>query len=148
MAIGIIAVGGDMVINVATTTEAAGVFTPGAYSPVDGLTTINRNSTRNKTATSIFGRAAKIQNFGPRDLSYTLNGLISVGDSGQDILRAAEASNDVLSLQVLFDGTNGFNVLGRVGGGSGDADPDSNPKTGWEFATIAVPELDGTGPIW
>ena len=151
MALGTIAVGSNVRVAVATTTESGGVYTPGTYSDVDGLTQISRSGTRDKTSTGIFGRATKHTTYGSMDLSYTLTGAISIGDSGQDIIETAKFGNSVLSLKVTFDGdtkTNGFTVLVRVGGGSGDMTPDGLPGVSWECGAIADPVEAGTGPVW
>lgn len=151
MALGTIAVGANVRIQVATTTEAGGVYTPGTYSPVDGITQISRSGNRDKTTVGIFGRSAKVVNYGSLDLTYTLTGVLSVGDTGQGIVETAKADNSVLSLKVTFDGdtkTDGFTALVRVGGGGGDMAPDGNPGVSWELGTIADPVIEGDGPIW
>lgn len=151
MALGTIAVGANVRVSVATTTESGGVYTPGTYSPVDGITQISRSGNRDKTSIGIFGRANKVVNYGSLDLTYTLTGVLSVADTGQGIVEAAKADNSVISLKITFDGdtvTDGFTALVRVGGGGGDMQPDGNPGVSWEMGTIADPVIAGAGPIW
>ena len=148
MAVGIPIAGSDIEITVATTTVVGGVYTPGTYSPVSDLTTISNNSTRDKTATGVFMRTTKHTTFGPQDLSFTLSGLLSVGDSGQDILRTARDTNAVVSLKVLWDGTNGFTVLARVGGGTGNLTPEGLAETSFEISAEDAPAEVGDGPVW
>ena len=151
MALGTIAVGANVRVSVATTTETGGVYTPGTYSPVDGITQISRSGTRDKTTVGIFGRQNKVVNYGSLDLTYTLTGVLSVGDTGQGIVEAAKADNSVIALKITFDGdtkADGFTALVRVGGGSGDMAPDGNPGVSWEMGTIADPVIEGAGPIW
>lgn len=149
MATGTPIVGNNVEIYVAANTPAnSDPPVEGTYEQVSDLTTISKNSTRDKTDTGVFMRSVKYTTYGARAVSYSLNGLLSVGDSGQDILRAAEVSNDIVFLKILWDSTNGFSVPCRVGSHTGNATPDGRVEVTYELAAEDDETEIGTGPNW
>jgi hypothetical protein len=142
-------VGTAVTIEVAPNTPAlSNPPTAGTYVDCNDLTTLSKNSTRNKQTQSVFMRATAYATYGQREVTYSVNGLLSVGDSGQDILRAAEASNDVVFVKITWDGTNGFSVPCRVGSHTGNSTPENRVEITYELSAEADATMEGTGPIW
>jgi hypothetical protein len=120
----------------------------GTYVDLNDITTISKNSQRNSSQQSVFMKTTQYNTFGRKTVTFSLNGLLSIGDSGQDVLRAAEDSNDVVFLKVLWDGTNGFSIPCRVGSHTGNADPDTRIQITYDLSAEDDATAVGTGPIW
>src|SRR5574337_345054 len=140
--------GSSLQISVAANTPALSAPPiAGTYSPCNDLTTISKNSTRNSTNVAVFMKSTQYVSYSPRQSSYSLNGLLSVGDSGQDLLRAAEAAEDVVFLKVLYDGVNGFSVPCLVGSHTGNVTPEGRVEITYELGAVGSETIVGTGPI-
>lgn len=140
MAVGVTQVGANFRMTVATTFA-------GTYEPVSHINAISRPSNRTITQFAAFGLNPSIGVPGPREVSYQAGGYLSIGDSGQDILRAAEAANTTVFIKMLFDGTNGFNQEVRVGSQTFSAAPDGLQLTTFEFSAVGTAVIIGTGPV-
>lgn len=142
-------VGTAVTIQVAPNTPAlSNPPVAGTYVDCNDLTTLSKNSTRNKQTQSVFMRATAYTTYGQREVTYSLNGLLSVGDSGQDALRTAEETNDVIFVKILWDGTNGFSVPCRVGTHTGNSTPENRVEITYELTAEDDATAEGTGPIW
>jgi hypothetical protein len=84
---------------------------------------------------------------GSRGQTYSVSGLFDPTDAGQVILRTADIDSEVASIQVLFDGTNGFTQDVEVNSMSHSATPDGFQETGFEFTADADAVIVGTGPV-
>lgn len=133
--------GADLVVNV----EDPG--SPGTYVPVNDMNSYNKNSSRDRTAYPVFMRAVPHTLVAPREVSFTLSGYLNMTDPGQQILRAAEEADTVVSLEVLPDGTNGFRQDVRVGTRTHDADPEAFQEVSFEMSAADVPTVVASGPI-
>ena len=125
-------------------TEAAPV--EGVYVEVGNLTSIAKNASRNKTTQSVFNRSNAYVSYDQVVGTYTLQGLKSIGDAGQDDLDAAVDSNATMFLKILWDGTNGFTCPVKVGTKTGNGTPADRAQTSWELSAQDVETLVGTGP--
>lgn len=119
----------------------------GVYDPVSHINSFGRSSNRTITQFPAFGLDPSIGVPGPREVTYQAGGYLSIGDSGQDLLHTAEKNNTTVFIQVLFDGTNGFQVEVRVGSKTFNAAPDGLQLNTFEFSSVGTPTIIGTGPI-
>lgn len=148
MAIGTPIEGTSIVIKAAPNTGTDTAPTIGTLVEVGNLTSISKNASRNKTTQTVFNRAAAYVSYDQIVATYTLQGLKSIADDGQDLLDGAVVSNDIIFLEVLWDGINGFSVPVRVGTKTGDSTPADRSQTSWELAAETSETLVGTGPVW
>jgi len=125
-------------------TEAAPV--EGVYVEVGNLTSIAKNGSRNKTSQTVFNRATAYVTYDQSVVTYTLQGLKSVGDGGQDELDTLFGSNATGFLKILWDGANGFTVPIKVGTKTGNGTPADRTQASWELSGQDDETLVGTGP--
>ena len=141
MPLGIVPVGANFVLQSATTFG-------GIYSPVSDLNSFNKTSNRTINQFPVFGRSVAYGIPAPREETYSASGYLSIGDTGQDMLRAAELANTTVFLKVFFDGaTNGFIQEVRVGSKSFSVAPDGLQEVTFEFSAVGTATIVGTGPI-
>lgn len=145
MAEGVIALGSAAQIQVAPTTEAAGVYTPGTYANVSYLTSYQRRNNRTTNETAVFMKGTKVVASSSATRNLTLNGLLAVGDTGQQTLRTASEDNSVVAVKILPDGTNGQVLIAKVATDGWDGDPESPQKTSFELNGVTDPTDVGTG---
>lgn len=136
MAVVTIAMTEDTVIEVATSSG-------GSYSPISDLDNYSYNSDSPFKTFPVFQAAAHSVN-DPEVGKLTLSGFKSIGDSGQDMLRAAKAARSVVYVKLLADGTNGFYRPFKVGTIQESATRDGNiVKVSFELSSdgdeVAVP---------
>lgn len=147
MAVGSTFIGSAAIISVAPNTGTDAAPVAGTYVPLSKMNTIGKTSTRNSTSEPVFMETDALVTFGPRDQSWSLGGFISPGDSGQAALNDAEASNDTVFIKLLYDGTNGFTQLVRVGTITIGLTPTGIPTITYAFAGAAPAVITGTGPL-
>jgi hypothetical protein len=100
------------------------------------------------TETDVFMQADPLSNVGREHVTFTLDGLLSTADDdGQALIAAHVTARDYFLLQVLWDGTNGFNAQVRVStrkksGKAGNNFPDTEFVFQVKPSTI-VAVLDG-----
>lgn len=140
MAVGTVQVGADFELSVSTTLG-------GTYEPVSDINSFQKTSNRTISQFPVFQRATAHGVPAPREQTYSAGGYLSVGDSGQNMLRAAEDGNTTVFIKVLFDGANGFTQEVRVGSTSFQAAPDGLQETTFEFAAADDAAVVGSGPI-
>lgn len=141
MATGDVVLTSDTVIEVATSVG-------GSYSQVSDLNTYTVNSDRQIRSFPVFmGATHTVPD--PRTLRITLNGYLSVGDTGQDTLRDSERNNDIVYLKILPDGTNGTIFPVRTGTRelSGDAEGGLH-RVSFECSMDGDPTEVGSGGGW
>lgn len=147
MAIGTTMLGAATVISAAPNAGTEASPSAGTYAPVSDINTLTRNSTRNVTNYSVFGRSVAYSIPGSRDQSYSLGGYISVGDTGQGTLIAAELANTTAYIKIQFDGTNGFTQAVKVGSRTFSMTPDGLQAMTLQLSSAADPLILGTGPL-
>lgn len=138
MAVGTIVLGEDAVISVSTTVG-------GTYEPISDLNSYTYNSNRNVNNFAVFQRATAHGVAAARELGLTLSGLYSVGDSGQDMIRAADAAGTNIFIKLLPDGTNGITLEVRTASIQHSGTPDDPGEVSFEFAAAGTPADVGTG---
>lgn len=136
MALGVVVLGSALAISAATATETLGVWSAGTYSPISDLNRIDYNANRPVTNIAVFGRSVQYSIPGVKEQTMTLSGFYSVGDSGQGILNTAEAADDVIAVKVLRDGTNGYEIFGRVGSIRETAAPEGLQEISYDFSAV------------
>jgi hypothetical protein len=136
MALGVVVLGSDMVINAATATETLGVWSAGTYSPVSDLNRVDYNANRPVTNIAVFMRSVQYSIPGVKEQTMTLSGFWSQGDTGQGILNTAEAADDVIAIEILRDGTNGYEIFGRVGSIRETAAPEGLQEISYDFSAV------------
>jgi hypothetical protein len=114
------------------------------WTPVDGLSRYQRSGQANTTSNAIYGRAQAVTTIGQPDRTITLNGFYADGDAGQEMLRAYSPdganANEDLGYAYLRDGTKGFAVMVKVGGGDeGSAAEGGLQDTSFTLAPQADP---------
>jgi hypothetical protein len=139
MALGTVQISANAVISVSTTLA-------GTYSPISDLNSVSKNSQRTISQIPVLQRAVAYGIPGAREVTMSLGGFLSVGDTGQDILRAAEDANTTVFIKVLPDGTNGWTQEMRVGSQGYAMAPDGLQEFTWELASVAAAAIVGTGP--
>lgn len=122
------------------------VGTP-VWTVVQDLTDYTLNNDRQSSSVSVFDKATRLTTYEAREGTMTLDGLFNDNDPGQQALRSASASNAVIGVQILWDGTNGFSQDVRVGGGSQNARPGEYLTTSFSLGGAADPVIVGTGPL-
>ena len=147
MAIGTVMLGAAAIISAAPNAGTEAAPSPGTFAPVSDLNTVGKNSTRNVQSFGVFNRAVGYSIPGTRDQSFSVGGYISVGDTGQGTLNAAEAANTTAYIKILFDGTNGFQQAIKVGTRTLSLTPDGLQGCTWELSSAADPTIVGTGPL-
>lgn len=140
MADGVVAMGADFVIEAATATG-------GSYSPVNDLNSYRKSNTRNNQTFAVFMKTVAYVIPGTRESTWTVSGFLSIGDTGQDILRTSESANTSCAIKVLPDGTNGFEQEVNVGTTTHEATPEGLQPASFDFAAAAVGIIIGSGPV-
>lgn len=112
---------GTIVLASATVIEASSA-SAGTYNPISDLNTINKGSNRQIDSFPVFQRETAHQVPGAREVTLTLNGYLSAGDTGQDLVRSTEAADGTVFVKTLPDGTNGESQGMRVGSREWSAD--------------------------
>jgi hypothetical protein len=135
MPFGDIPLGGDALITVGATSTPA--------TQVGGINSYNLTQDRATTTRKYFMEAARVF-VGESVDTWELGGDYSVGDSGQDFIRAAYIAGTAFFIQVLVDGTEGFkqNVISshaELRGPSPDDPPATTFQFGGQAAMIPVP---------
>jgi len=121
----------------------------GVYDIVDGVSTMRKNTSREVTSFAAFGRAVKVTQPGAREVTYSFPGFLSVDDTGQNKIRAAEINNTTLFVKVLRDiTTNGFIQEVRIGSRTYESDANGGLQAvSFEATGVGVETIVGTGPI-
>ncbi|MEO7102880.1 MAG: hypothetical protein ABI119_06040 [Gemmatimonadaceae bacterium] len=147
MALGTVVLGSAAIISAASNTGTEASPSAGTYAPVSDINSLSKNSTRNVSSFGVFGRSVAYSIPGTRDQTLSLGGFLSVGDTGQGTLFAAEAANTTAYIKVLFDGTNGFTQAVKVGSRTYTATPDGLQQITFALSSAADPTITGTGPL-
>lgn len=132
--------GEDFVLNVNTGTEAVPVWTP-----VADMNSYSKSTTRSRNRYPVFGGVTHVTT-SPQEEDITVGGFLNDTDAGQQELRDAADNNEVAQIQVLFDGTNGFEQDVKVHTYTHDAEPEGLQEHGFEFTGVSVRTPVGTGP--
>lgn len=106
-----------------------------------------RATRRNNTTFAVFANPIAYSIPGAREITYTVSGFLSDTDVGQAALFTAEQANDPIAIQVLFDGTNGFEQEVLVGSTTHSASPEGLQELSYEFSAVAAATIVGTGPL-
>jgi hypothetical protein len=136
MPLGVVVMGTELAISAATSTVVSSVYTAGTYAPISDLNRIDYNSNRPVTNVAVFGRSVQYVIPGIKEQTMTLAGFFSAGDTGQETLTTGEAANDVLAIEVLRDGTNGYEIFGRVGSIRETAAPEGLQEISYDFSAV------------
>jgi hypothetical protein len=136
MALGVVVLGSSLVVNGATSSLSGGVYSAGTYSPISDLNRVDYNSNRPVTNIAVFMRATQYSIPGVKEQTMTLSGFWSQGDTGQGILNTAEAGDDVIAVEVLRDGTNGYEIFGRIGSIRETAAPEGLEEISYDFLAV------------
>lgn len=112
--------------------ESAGIATA-TWTAIDGLSQYDRSGQANSTSNFFFGRAAAVTTIGRPDRTITLRGAYADGDAGQDLLReySPDGANANVSIAYAYlrDGTKGYAVMVKVGGGDENANAEGGLQT-------------------
>lgn len=137
--------GADFLARVQT--AAASGTTPATYAVIADMNSFSRGRSRDVNTYPVFGRMTPHSMPGAREMTFSLSGFLNTNDPGQNRLRQAEAADVPVIVQVLFDGTNGFEQRVRVGSLDHGADPEGLQTHGFELTADGDPVQIGTGPI-
>jgi hypothetical protein len=136
MPLGVVVMGTELAISSATSTVLGGIYTAGTYGPISDLNRIDYNSNRPTTNIAVFGRSVQYVIPGLKEQTMTLAGFFSAGDTGQETLNAGEAAQSVIAVEVLRDGTNGYEIFGRVGSIRETAAPEGLQEISYDFNAV------------
>lgn len=138
MATGTIVLGSEAVIT-ASTAEA------GTYDPVSDLNSYNHSVSAQVNQFPVFQRAAAHGVPAADEITLTLSGLYSKGDSGQGTIRTQKAAGLTVWLKLLPDGTNGIQGEYRVASIAHSGTPNDPGNVDFEFALAGTETAVGTG---
>jgi flagellar basal body rod protein FlgF len=138
-----IALGEDFRLKVRTATG------PDVYTTVLGMDEWEQTDSQTIDTFPSFGAATPLGIPTPPDVSFSISGFFDPVDPGQVELRAVGAARTTEMIQVLHDGTNGYDVLIRVGARTHGASASGGPqRQSFEFAPAGDPTAVGSGPIY
>ncbi len=121
--------------------------TPGSYVAVGGMQTLTYGGNTPSTSEPAFGEASETY-LGAKERTMTLQGKFYASDAGQQRLRDVAATGAAVNIQVLRDGTNGYNVDVTVGGGDEEANAAGGPqRVTFNLAPVSAEAIEGTGPL-
>lgn len=137
MALGTIVLGEDAVIEVSADDVT--------FDPISDLNSYSYEVANQINNFPVFQRATAHGVPGTDTITLTLSGLYSVGDAGQDAIRAAKAAGTNVTIKLLPDGTNGISISCRVGSVKHSGTPENPGEVSFEFAAAADPVDVGNG---
>lgn len=129
--------------------QVASAAVPATFKDVGGMRTWSADGNEDISETDVFHQTDPIQNYGRERNTFSLSGLLTGPDDGQDIIQAAVAGRLTVILKVLWDGTNGFTVVARPNTrrGTGQAGNGFAEIT-WDFTLLpSTMTIAGTGPL-
>jgi hypothetical protein len=132
MPAGTVPLGEDAVISVSTTSG-------GTYSVISDLDSYSFSNKKSTTKRSRFQNATQLTVNGATDRTLTLSGMNSVGDTGQDILKAAFESQADVFVKLLEDGTTGRIIQGKVSTVDYSGKPDDAADISYEISISTDP---------
>ena len=138
MAIGTVLLAEETILEVASTLV-------GTYSPISDINSASRPSSRQTSSYPVLMRATAHTIPGAREVSLTLNGYLSKGDTGQDMLRSAEAAGTTVFVRILPDGTNGETREYRVGSREWSTGAEGLQEVSFELSSAGDPTVVGAG---
>lgn len=135
--------GDELVIEVAT------ALAPTVFVPVNEMNRFSRRTARTTTKTRVFMNPNPKIARSARDVTATISGFVDTDDPGQEILRDAMATDDIITLRILPDGVNGFTQQFYLNNQGADANPEpqNGQECSWELTDAAAPVVVLTGPI-
>jgi hypothetical protein len=139
MPVGVVVLGEDAIIHSGATATPA--------DPVSHIESYSRPINRPITSRAVFMLAAALSFPGAREVTLTLNGLHSHGDTGQNNLRTAESGGTVAYVKLLPDGTNGITAPYRVASRGLDAAADGPTEVSFDLGLDGTEVAVGTGTI-
>lgn len=134
MPAGTIALGSAAVIT-ASATEA------GTYEPVSDLNSYNHAVSAQVNQFPVFQRSAAHGVPAADEVTLTLSGLYSAGDSGQGVIATAKASGTTCFIKLLPNGVDGIQGEYRVASITRSGTPNDPANVDFEFA-LAGEETD------
>jgi hypothetical protein len=132
MPAGTVPLGEDAVISVSTTSG-------GTYSVISDLDSYSFSNKKSTTKRSRFQNATQLTVNGATDRTLTLSGMNSVGDTGQDMLKAAFESQADVFVKLLEDGTTGRIIQGKVSTVDYSGKPDDAADISYEISISTDP---------
>jgi hypothetical protein len=135
--------GEDLVVNVRTGTDPDG---DPIWTPVADIDSVKAGGSRNIAKKAVFMKQGQHKRPGPRDLTCSIAGSNNPTDPGQLALHQADAAGTTVEVQVLPDGTNGWEAEAYVSSLDFDASPEEFQSIGWELEIDGVTTAVGTGP--
>lgn len=139
MAVGTVPLGEDAILHAGTTASPA--------DPVSDIESYSRPINRPVTTRAVFMRQNAHQFRGAREVTLTLNGLKSVGDTGQGHLITGEVDGTDVFVKLLPDGTNGITAPYRVASRGMDGAADGPTEVSFDL-TVNGDEVDvGSGEL-
>lgn len=122
-------------------------LTPGTFFDVTNMNAFDSQSSRAVRKERVFNKTQPLRSPSTvRDQSCTVGGLVSIADSGQGVLNAAELAGTTVKIKILVDGTNGFTVVAYVTSYKFGAKPDGSFESiSYDLEYAADPVAVGTG---
>lgn len=117
------------------------------WSEVTDMNSWDKSTDRTVREERVFNRVQPIRSPSTiRTQTWTLAGLVCIGDSGQDALNVAEYANALVNIRLRPDGTNGFTQLSYVTSYKHGAKPDGSfQDITYSFTGAADPIAVGAG---
>ncbi|MBA2458722.1 MAG: hypothetical protein H0V43_07180 [Gemmatimonadales bacterium] len=125
MPLGVVVLGEDAIIHSGATATPA--------DPVSHIESYSRPVNRPLTTRAVFMAAAAISFPGAREVTLTLTGLLSLGDTGQNNLRTAEANGTPVYVKLWPDGLAGIIAPYRVASRGLDAAADGPTEVSFDL---------------
>lgn len=148
MPLGTILAGGDLEVSSAIVAGTAPTYTGAVFDIIDGLNTFTKNATRQTQSFPTFNRDPSPSVVSPREVTYSIGGFASQGDSGQDRVRTAAIDGTTTLLKVIVRSTPsaiGYIQPVKYGTTRHDAAPENFQGWSVEAAADGVESAVGTG---
>lgn len=111
--------------------------TPGTFVDVADMNAYSKSRTHPRNRYRVFGGTVHVVT-GSAEEDFSVGGYLNPEDPGQARLLAVEASETPVNIQVLYDGTKGYQQQVLVHSFTHDADPEGLQEDGFEFTATGV----------
>lgn len=119
----------------------------GTFVEVTDMNSWDKSTDRTVREERVFNKTQPIRSPATvRTQTFTVSGLLCIGDSGQDILNSAEFAGTIVNVKIQPDGVNGFTQKCYVNSYKHGAKPDGSfQDITYSFTAQADPVAVGTG---
>lgn len=136
--------GDQLLINVKTGVDE--ITDEPTWSPLGYFDGYKASASREIKSTPVFGRSTPVKRPGKRSLALAFSGYLAADDAAQQAILVAEKAGEMVDLQILHDGTNGFECSGYPLNLEFDVSPEEAQAMSFDFEVDGETEAVGDGP--